>query len=357
MPKILPLSFALLLFLAVFIAIPGLSQRPDEVVVTPAVCWKYRSTGLMSNGPAIDVSNLYVAEEGGRVSAVSLANGTRIWSTEVGGENRSNIVVAGTNIYLASSEGQNRLRIHSLSTSTGIPNSEIEIPFSEDIKLISAAGKLIVLSSEGSITAYSFGSYHQEWQLIIPRISLETTLYAANRLYLASSDKKLHSIDVESGVEADVINAKNDVTAIGIVDGSVVFGDSRGNLIRQNRSGRSWRFRNGAKIVSIGVTDRGIVAASADNFVYLVSSYYGDIRWKKRMPGRVSSLVIDDDLIAVQTVGEASSALLNLESGKMVGQVTIADDEAFIRSPAVAEGKLIFFTSKQLLAESTHNCS
>jgi putative pyrroloquinoline-quinone binding quinoprotein len=118
-----------------------------------------------------------------------------------------------------------------------------------------------------------------------------------------------------------------------------------------------WRLRNGARISSIVATSQGVLAASLDNFVYMVSGYYGDIRWKRRMPGRVSSIMADGDIAIVQTVGEPNAAILNLENGKPAGELSIAEDDSFTQPAIAVEGRLLFFTTGQVLAESTAPCT
>ena len=90
------------------LAIPSLSsaQKKDVSVITLNECWKYASPDIMNLRPAADRSNLYIAEGGGRVTAISLVSGTRLWSTELGGDIRSNLAVLGSSVYVAASDGQ-----------------------------------------------------------------------------------------------------------------------------------------------------------------------------------------------------------------------------------------------------------
>jgi outer membrane protein assembly factor BamB len=145
-----------------------------------------------------------------------------------------------------------------------------------------------------------------------------------------------------------------------VIDDDLVWGDDRGNLVRYNLDKNSvyWKFKNGARISSIVAISDGVIAASNDNFAYLISSYYGSVRWKKRLSGRVSYLTVGDGSIAVaETVGEPNATVLNLENGKSVGQASIADDEAYLQAPVYAAGKFIFFTNRQIAARSAAGCT
>src|SRR4051794_16031441 len=117
--------------LAIFLTIlSGFSPAKalDDQFVNLQMCWQYRSPDLLTYSPATDESNLYVAEAGGRISAISLTNGTRLWSTDLGGENRSNVIVFGKYVYVITTNSQNHSKLDSLSRTTGVPNLEIEIP-------------------------------------------------------------------------------------------------------------------------------------------------------------------------------------------------------------------------------------
>jgi hypothetical protein len=67
--------------------------------------------------------------------------------------------------------------------------------------------------------------------------------------------------------------------------------------------------------------------------------------------------VSDGDIAIVQTVGESNAAILNLENGKPAGELAIGDDDSFTQPAISADGgKFLFFTTGQVLAESTAPC-
>jgi hypothetical protein len=144
-----------------------------------------------------------------------------------------------------------------------------------------------------------------------------------------------------------------------VVNGDLITGDERGNITRFKGLGPavSWRFRNGARISTLLATEKGILAASLDNFVYLISSYNGDTRWKKRMPGRVSNIVERTEIVFVETVGEPTAFLLNLNDGKSAGQAASPDGGEFTQPPVTAQDKMVFFTSSTIWASSFGPCS
>jgi outer membrane protein assembly factor BamB len=334
------------------------SKSKDVSVVALNECWRYRSSDFMALRPAVDKSNLYIPENGGRITAVSLSTGTRLWSTELGGEIRSNVVVQGSNVYAVTVDPAKHTRLRSLSIASGIPNLEVEIPSGENVRLGIADNKLAVTLDTGYLAVYEFGATKPDWQSSLQAIDLATVLFAPGKILAATADKRIHTLNLTDGKETSVLRLNDGVAALGLFEGNILSGDSRGNLMRYNEDRTvSWRFRNGARISSIVPTTKGILAASADNFVYMVGGYFGDIRWKKRMAGRVSSVATDGEIGIVLTVGEPAAVLLNLENGRSVGQLAISDDDSFTQPVIAADGRLFFFTSRQILSESVGPCS
>jgi outer membrane protein assembly factor BamB len=163
-----------------------------------------------------------------------------------------------------------------------------------------------------------------------------------------------------TGEEIASVDTDRLVSAIGFIDHDLVWGDELGNVVRYDLEKRSiyWKFRNGAKISSLTTANEAVLAASYDNFVYLIHPYFGSVKWKKRLAGRASDVVIGDPLFAVAlAVGEPTAILLNLENGKPVGQVNVGMDESFLTQPIYADGKYIFFTNRQVFVQSTAPCS
>jgi outer membrane protein assembly factor BamB len=335
------------------------AQDSDISVVTLSECWRYRSSELLSLRPAIDTSNLYVAENGGRISAISLSSGTRIWSTELGGDIRSNIAVEGSNVYAVASDSSRHMRLRGLSVTSGIPNLDVEVPYGESARLIATHGKVIIGSASGFVASFPVGAAKPEWQTMIPGIDLSTLAVISEKGLAVSADKTVHAISTVDGKETFTITADGPVSTLSLFDGDVLVGDSRGRLTRYDDDGRTvaWRLRNGARISGVVPTEHGLLVSSLDNFVYMVSSYYGSIKWKKRMSGRVSSLAANGDLAAVITVGEPNAVLVNLENGKSAGEYVVGEDDAFTQPAIAANGQFIFFTSTKVVAESPGTCS
>lgn len=365
-------ALAAMVMACVFLSTASLSQAPkrgterpdpprekETPIVTLNECWRYRSNDLLALKPAVDTSNLYLAENGGRVSAVSLSSGVRLWSTDLGGEIRSNVAVQGSQVFVATSDASKHLRLRALSTASGIPTMEIDLPYADILYIASADGKLVVAEQTGYVAVFAAGSQKPDWQTMVPGIDISNMVIASDQLIAPAAERSIRVISLADGKTVSSTTLDTAAATLGLFDGNLVAGDSRGNLIRYNDDHHTiyWRLRNGARMSGIVATVKGVLAASLDNFVYMVSGYYGDIRWKRRMPGRVASIVTDGDIAIVQTIGESDAVILNLESGKPAGQLSIGDDSFTQPAMAGSGGKFLFFTTGQVIAESAGVCS
>ncbi|HYJ90615.1 MAG TPA: PQQ-binding-like beta-propeller repeat protein, partial [Pyrinomonadaceae bacterium] len=218
--------------------IQGIAQKKDASLVALNECWHYDMPDLSSSQPATDKSNLYIAEDGGRVSAISLSTGTRLWSSELGGEVRSNVAVVGSNVYVVTvhiaDAARKGLRLRMLSANTGIPNLDIEIPYAEDIRLLPLTGKIVVVTNKGYVATFDAGATKPGWQKSYPVLRPETAIVWSDKIVLGSVDAKIYVLAVDNGAEISSIETENPVSALGIIDGDIIWGDDRGNLVRYN---------------------------------------------------------------------------------------------------------------------------
>jgi len=340
--------------------VPAFAQKQDNTLIAMNECWRYPTSDIVAVGPAVDKSNLYIVEDGGRVTALAISGGIRLWSTELGGEVISNLVVAESSVYaiVLAASGQTRLR--SLSEKTGIPSLDVPFLKGDKARLELAGGKVLGISTSGSVAAFDRASETQTWNKVYPNIVPGTAKVWDDKIAIATSDRRVILISAVTGDETAVVESDRPVSAISYMGGDLVWGDERGNVVRYDLDKRStyWKFKNGAKISSLWTTDEAVLAASFDNFVYFIHPYFGSVKWKKRLAGRASDLIIGDPTFAVVlTVGEPNASLLNLENGKSAGQVALGTDESFLVSPIYNGGKYFFFSNKQVFAESTTPCS
>ena len=148
-------------------------------------------------------------------------------------------------------------------------------------------------------------------------------------------------------------------TAVGEITGDVITGDERGNLTSLGKSEKvNWNFKSGGKISAIVEIGSNLLAASNDNFVYLFTSRNGGIAWKRRLNDRVSQIgVIDGKFALVSGYEEHGAMLIDLGSGRVAGQITLAADEFAVTRPVSSNGKIFILTNSAVYGYSPTDCS
>ena len=121
--------------------------------------------------------------------------------------------------------------------------------------------------------------------------------------------------------------------------------------------GKNWKFRSGGRVVYIRAVGDNVLLGSADNFVYFMDVEYGNLLWKRRLPGRISSGgIIGDDLAAFTVIGERSAFVLDLEKGRIVDRVVLSEDDAFLLTPIRANGTYLLAATVSGLSAFSANC-
>lgn len=345
------LSSSLIMFLATA------AVKSDDQLITVEQCWSYGWVSPAVSRPAADGSNLYLAETDGRVSAISLATGERLWLTELGGTVASNIISAGDVVFVVVRDVKMRSHLRSLSRTSGIPVTDVEIASGRAALGISG-GLLVVISEGSSVSGYRVGSVKPEWQSKYETVDLDTAVFATDRIIISTADKKIHIVSSADAREISVISTEQKVSSLAMIDDDILVADERGRLTRYDLDGPSvaWKLKNGARITYLHSSDSGIIAASQDNFVYLMSGYNGNIHWKRRLPGRISGMEISDDIGIVQTIGDSTASLVDLENGKAAGQFSVGADRAFVYPPIAAGGGVIFFANDRIVFTALGQC-
>lgn len=339
----------------------AVAQKPGASPLTIRKCWQYDLNGTRPLSAVAKSDNLYIAEDGGRLTAISLVGGRRLWSTELGGDVQSNLALSGSNIYVVSTSAAEkaRVRLRSLSIATGLTNREIELPAGQNVWLGSDAGKVIAAMGNGQLIAFDTNSGNQLWEKQFPPIESGTLALKNDELAFATSDRKVHVLSAAAGSEKATVKSDFPVSALAIYNDDILWGDERGSIVRYDlKKGRAlWRLKNGARISGLQITGSGVIATSFDNFVYLIQPSTGNVRWKRRLAGRVADApLVNGGIAIILTVGGQEAVYMRLEDGKPVGQMSVGDDEAFMGPPILAAGAFAFLMNNRVTLQTSGSC-
>ena len=330
-PWLFTVCFSLCVLSASIYPAPDEDQVNESVVFTK--CWDYAAVPDLRVEPVSDETNVYFLNNENKLIAVHLNAGSKIWSAEIGGDVASNLLIAGDSIIVVTNIGgpgsSPKSLLWSLSRETGITEWRTDIPPSASVFLGRSEKAILTLGSDGVVAAFSA---------------------RGEVIWRAELGSPLSSQPYFDDVGAAVGTTKNDVVAIAGSDGGVkvlwkskhaptavylnsrtriLVGDERGNLFSLPAGANpSWRFRNGARISRVLSNNTGYLAISDDNFVYNISRS-GDVKWKRRLPGRVAGtpLVIADALV-LSIVGTGAVYALDLKNGKISNRIETGEESS-----------------------------
>jgi outer membrane protein assembly factor BamB len=345
--------FTLVLLLILGAAFNSAAAQPDPPENLLQKCWAIPSTSPTIVEIGSDSSAIYISSDDGSVRSISVTSGDALWSAELGGSISSNFVINGSSLFVVSrpaSEGIGGEKqvsvVRSLSKQTGVTSWGAKIPFAETTYLLDGGnGVLIAAGGDGSLTAVSKENGNIVWNASIPGTLAGKPAIKNGSIAVAVNPNDLYTVSTDDGRIIRHSKIKFLPTAISFAnDGSLLLGDERGNLVWLDaKDGDTvWKFKNGARISHAVETDRGVLAASYDNFVYLLTAYRGGVVWKRRLSGRISDApIILGDMVFVRTSGDKQAYLISLKTGKIVQKIETGESDVVRQAPLSQEGVAI----------------
>lgn len=324
-------------------------------------CWDISASVLSEQGISADDSQSYYVSREGKVVAVELTSGAVAWTAEVGGKLLSELVLASGKIYTIAapvSESQTEKPIlRAFSSKTGIALWNIPLPASGKYFLAGEGQELAVVSLEGALWLMDPESGRIKWSSsAIGPISSPPRI-EGRRLLVAVGGTRVEEFSIETGNKVASAEVDGVPAFVGAGKSSAaVYSDDRGNVHSiQMSGGKNWKFRAGGRVVYIRAVSDNVLLGSADNFIYFMSVEYGNLLWKRRLPGRVASGgLIGRDLAVFTVIGDRSAYIVELEKGRLIDRLDLTDEDAFLLTPIRANGKyLVAATGRGVTAFST----
>lgn len=360
-PRIIALLLVLLAAtVSTVIAQPGPRAAGGEVTLSR--CWSFPildGKRLSAHG-----AHIFVGSSGAKIEALSL-DGKKLWGSELGGEIVSNILATNAGIFLVTSvidAGSGRTvggTLRLLSRETGITAWTVRLSEADGYVLGLGADLVIAVTGRGTIESFDLKSGAARWRRELAAGFLGEPRFNHANVYAASTTNQVFTLALDNGEIVSVKKLKFAPTALVEITGDVITGDERGNVTSLGKSEKvNWNFRSGGRISTILEVGSNLLAASNDNFVYFFTGRGGGIEWKKRLDNRVTQIsVIDDKFALVSGYEEHGAQLIDLDSGKVVGQLTLADNEFVVARPLDSAEALFVLTNEALHAFSTTACT
>ncbi len=324
--------------------------------------WLYESDLTINLTPATDGERIYLPLASGILVSLQASDGQLLWKADLGGELASSPIADERNVYVASETvGQGAAAnttgaLRALGREGGITLWVRPLPLPFRGSLVANDVNLFSGSLDGRVYAVRKKTGDIAWimQHSAPFAS-HPTIFGQN-LYVGNTDGTLFSLSQSTGKTNWRYRTRGAINGRAVVvKGVVYFGSADGFVYAVNEAdGRlRWRRRTGAGVQTVASTRNGLIVASLDNFVYLLSFRSGDRLWKRQLAGRLAAEPLTTfDGALFTPLSSSTGVVLDLRDGKQLNSLPIGEDNSLAASP-IAAGKVLFVTTRHgLLAFS-----
>jgi eukaryotic-like serine/threonine-protein kinase len=359
------LLFALLLWALLIVPIHTvMAVKPSDGLALSqplTVTWRYQSDQTTNLTPASDKSSVFVPLAAGVLIALNAPDGKLHWKADAGGEFSISPTADERYVYAATQYSEpDKKRIHgtlrALSKATGVTLWMRTLPAPLVGGMVAGAKALFAGDVEGRI--YSFDK-HTGLTLWINQFaegfSSQPTI-SGKKVFLGTDKGTLLAVDVATGEIVWLYKSRGAINGpAAVADGIVYFGSGDGNVyaLSELQAKPLWHRRTGAAVQAVAVVDNGVLAASLDNFAYLLSPHKGSLIWRRQLPGRISSppLTASDGALFTPLSTE-NAIVLNLRDGKPANSLALGEENSSGAGPITVADLVLITTPHGLLAFS-----
>ena len=358
-------SFGGVVLLLLALGVAAFAQATEEESAKRSIkkCWEVPGSVLPEPGIAADDAQGYFVREDEKVFGVELSSGEVAWSAETGGKIASELVVAHGKLFFVAlprtGTESSRSTLRALSAKTGLSVWNLELPTASKYYLSTENGSISVISDTGALWMLDGADGRVRWHSSTSGAVSAPPRLTDGRLLVAVDRKRVEEFSVDGGERVARAEADGVPAFVGAgASSAAVYSDERGNVhsIKMN-GGKNWKFRSGGRVVYIRAVGDNVLLGSADNFVYFMNVEYGNLLWKRRLPGRIASGgLIGADLAAFTVIGERSAFVLDLDKGRIVDRVVLTEDDAFLLTPIRANGTYLLAATVSGLSAFSADC-
>jgi eukaryotic-like serine/threonine-protein kinase len=339
----------------------GGDSDKDPLLSQPlTVRWRYESNTTLNLTPAFDNERIYLPLAGGALVALKARDGQLYWRSDMGGELSASPVADDSAIYVASEttspNGDSRGSsgaLRALGREGGV--TQWMTPLVKPLRgaLTVSGRKLFAGGSDGRAYAFDKNTGGVLWSIPFASPFNGRPVLNAGRVYFGSEDGTLLALEEATGRLLWRYRTKGAVHGpVAVADNTVFFGSGDGYVyaLSGDKGRLKWRKRTGAGVEAVSLAGDAVLAASLDNFAYLLN-LSGTMLWKKQLPGRISAQPLTVQETALFTPLSSSAAVvLALRDGKQVNTLPTGEDLTSSASPIMVGDAVIVTTEHGLLA-------
>lgn len=336
----------------------GATANSDVLLSQPlTVRWRYESTVTLNLTPAFDNERIYLPLAGGTIVALKAKDGQLYWRSDMGGELSASPVADDNAIYVASETvGQPNASagtLRALGREGGV--TQWMTPLVRPLRgaLAISGGKLFAGGSDGRAYAFDKRTGGVLWSIPFSSPFNGQPVSKAGKVYFGSEDGTLLALEETTGRVLWRYRTKGAVRGpVAVADDSVFFGSGDGYVyaVSADKGRLKWRKRTGAGVEAVVLAGNALLAASLDNFAYLLN-FKGSMLWKKQLPGRISAQPLTVEEAALFTpLSSSAGVVLALRDGKQVNSLPTGEELTSSASPIMVGDAVVLTTEHGLLA-------
>ena len=322
------------------------------------VRWKYESAVTLNLTPAFDNERIYLPLAGGTIIALKAKDGQLFWRSDMGGELSASPVADENAIYVASetvaSDPQKSSgTLRALGREGGV--TQWMTPLVRPLRgaLTISGTKLFAGGSDGRAYAFDKRTGGVLWSIPYSLVFSNQPVAKNGKVYFGSEDGTLLALDESSGQLLWRHRTKGAIHGpVAVTDEYVFFGSGDGYVyaVSTDKGRMKWQKRTGAGVESVVLAGDTLLAASLDNFAYLLN-LKGTMLWKKQLPGRIAAQPLTVEETALFTpLSSTEGVVLGLKDGKQVNSLPTGDELTSSASPIIVGDAVILTTEHGLLA-------
>jgi outer membrane protein assembly factor BamB len=317
-----------------------------------SIAWRYQTDQTTDLTPAADGKTVFVPLSSGVLMALNASDGKLNWKAEAGGVFSAIPVVDDRSVYMAQRYGERTEKavggtLRALSKTTGVTLWMRTLSVAISAGLATDSVAVFGASADGTVYAFDKRTGLVLWSCQYPEEFTAQPTVAGNNVYFGSKAGTVRALNVKTGELAwqyktggpvlGSVAVFDDVAYIGSGDGYVyAYSEPRKKVL--------WHRRTGAAVQAVAVVPNGVLAASLDNFAYLLSLNKGSLIWRRQLPGRISSRPITAADAALFTPFSTDQAIvLNLHDGKTANTLPLGEENSSAAA-AVSVNNLVLIT-------------
>jgi outer membrane protein assembly factor BamB len=319
------------------------------------VRWRYASPVTLNLTPAFDTERVYLPLAGGTIVALKAKDGQLFWRSEMGGELSASPVADENAIYVASETVGDAPAgaLRALGREGGV--TQWMTPLVKPLRgaLTISGGKLFAGGSDGRAYAFDKRTGGVLWSIPFALVFSGQPVVKGGKVYLGSEDGTLLALDEATGHLLWRYRTKGAIHGpVAVEHETVFFGSGDGYIyaVSSDKGKMKWQKRTGGGVEAVVLAGDSVLAASLDNFAYLLN-LKGKMIWKKLLPGRISAQPLAVAETALFTpLSSSEGVVLGLKDGKQVNTLVAGEELSSSASPIIVGDAVILTTEHGLLA-------